>query len=156
MSMNIERHIKAHQELYQNLVNGELRQGGRRRRHSTTSISRCSTSPPSFIWKPCGWCSRNTRCRSGRSSIAATGSIRSAIRKTTLFTVEGERDDICAVGQTVAAHELCSSLRPYRKRHHMQAGVGHYGVFSGKRWDGPDLSDFEKRDLVERLSCRVG
>jgi len=50
-------------------------------------------------------------------------------------TVEGERDDICAVGQTLAAHDLCSSLRPYRKRHHMQAGVGHYGVFSGKRWE---------------------
>ena len=57
-----------------------------------------------------------------------------AIRRTTLLTVEGERDDICAVGQTAAAHELCSGLRPYRKRHHMQAGVGHYGVFSGNRW----------------------
>jgi poly(3-hydroxybutyrate) depolymerase len=34
-----------------------------------------------------------------------------------------------------AAHDLCSGLRPYRKRHHMQAGVGHYGVFSGKRWE---------------------
>src|SRR5262249_33074931 len=51
-----------------------------------------------------------------------------------LLTVEGERDDICAVGQTAAAHELCSGLRPYLKRHHMQAGAGHYGVFSGKRW----------------------
>ena len=40
------------------------------------------------------------------------------------------------IGQTVAAHDLCSSLRPYRKRHHMQTGVGHYGVFSGKRWEG--------------------
>jgi len=39
------------------------------------------------------------------------------------------------VGQTVAAHDLCSKLRPYLKRHHMQAGVGHYGVFSGKRWE---------------------
>ena len=58
-----------------------------------------------------------------------------AIRRTALLTVEGERDDICAVGQTLAAHDLCSSLRPYRKRHHMQAGVGHYGVFSGKRWE---------------------
>ena len=58
-----------------------------------------------------------------------------AIKRTMLFTVEGEKDDICAVGQTVAAHDLCSSLRPYRKRHHMQAGVGHYGVFSGKRWE---------------------
>lgn len=43
-----------------------------------------------------------------------------------------KKDDICAVGQTLAAHDLCSSLRPYRKRHHMQAGVGHYGVFSGR------------------------
>src|SRR5262249_19121977 len=51
-----------------------------------------------------------------------------------LLTVEGERDDICAVGQTAAAHDLCSGLRPYLKRHHMQAGVGHYGVFSGNRW----------------------
>jgi polyhydroxyalkanoate depolymerase len=58
-----------------------------------------------------------------------------AIRKTALMTVEGERDDICSVGQTVAAHDLCTGLRPYLKRHHMQAGVGHYGVFSGKRWE---------------------
>ena len=57
-----------------------------------------------------------------------------AIRRTALLTVEGERDDICSVGQTVAAHDLCSGLRPYRKRHHLQAGVGHYGVFSGNRW----------------------
>ena len=59
-----------------------------------------------------------------------------AIRRTALFTVEGERDDICAIGQTVAAHDLCSSLRPYRKKHYMQAGVGHYGVFAGRRWAG--------------------
>jgi polyhydroxyalkanoate depolymerase len=59
-----------------------------------------------------------------------------AIRKTSLLTVEGERDDICALGQTLAAQDLCSGIKPYRKRHHMQAGVGHYGVFSGKRWNG--------------------
>ena len=58
-----------------------------------------------------------------------------AIRRTALLTVEGERDDICALGQTAAAHDLCSKLKPYMKRHHMQAGVGHYGVFSGKRWE---------------------
>jgi polyhydroxyalkanoate depolymerase len=57
-----------------------------------------------------------------------------AIRRTALLTVEGEKDDICSLGQTLAAHDLCSGLRPYRKRHHMQAGVGHYGVFSGRRW----------------------
>jgi poly(3-hydroxybutyrate) depolymerase len=57
-----------------------------------------------------------------------------AIRRTTLFTVEGERDDICSVGQTVAAHQLCTGVRPNRKRHHLQPGVGHYGVFSGRKW----------------------
>ena len=57
-----------------------------------------------------------------------------AIRRTTLFTVEGERDDICSVGQTVAAQQLCSGVRPNRKRHHLQPGVGHYGVFSGRKW----------------------
>jgi poly(3-hydroxybutyrate) depolymerase len=57
-----------------------------------------------------------------------------AIRRTALMTVEGERDDICAVGQTVAAHELCSNVRPYLKTHHIQTGVGHYGVFSGRKW----------------------
>jgi poly(3-hydroxybutyrate) depolymerase len=58
-----------------------------------------------------------------------------AIRKTFLLTVEGEKDDICAIGQTLAAQDLCAGLRPYMKSHHMQAGVGHYGVFNGKRWD---------------------
>ncbi len=59
-----------------------------------------------------------------------------AIRRTALMTVEGERDDICAVGQTMAAHDLCSSLPPHMKSHHLQAGVGHYGVFSGRKWEG--------------------
>lgn len=58
----------------------------------------------------------------------------SAIKKTFLFTVEGERDDICGLGQTASALDLCSGLRPLLKRHHVQTGVGHYGVFSGKRW----------------------
>jgi polyhydroxyalkanoate depolymerase len=58
-----------------------------------------------------------------------------AIRRTALLTVEGERDDICAVGQTLAAHDMCSGIRPYMKEHHMQPGVGHYGVFSGRRWE---------------------
>jgi poly(3-hydroxybutyrate) depolymerase len=58
----------------------------------------------------------------------------SAITRTALMTVEGERDDICAVGQTLAAQDLCDTLRPYLRTHYVQAGVGHYGVFSGRRW----------------------
>ena len=59
----------------------------------------------------------------------------SAIRHTAILTVEGGRDDICSLGQTASAHDLCRSLRPHLKRHHLQANVGHYGVFSGKRWE---------------------
>ena len=58
-----------------------------------------------------------------------------AIKKTFLLTVEGEKDDICAIGQTLAAQDLCSGLRPYMKTHHLQAGVGHYGVFNGRKWE---------------------
>ncbi|MFZ2628762.1 MAG: polyhydroxyalkanoate depolymerase [Rugosibacter sp.] len=58
-----------------------------------------------------------------------------AIRRTSLFTIEGERDDICSIGQTLSAHDLCSKLAPYRKQHHLQPGAGHYGVFNGKRWE---------------------
>jgi poly(3-hydroxybutyrate) depolymerase len=57
------------------------------------------------------------------------------IRRTALLTVEGERDDICALGQTLAAQDLCSKLPQYLRTHYVQAGVGHYGVFSGKRWE---------------------
>ena len=57
-----------------------------------------------------------------------------AIRKTALLTVEGERDDICGLGQTMAAQDICASIKPFRKKHYVQAGVGHYGVFSGTRW----------------------
>ena len=59
-----------------------------------------------------------------------------AIRRLSLLTVEGERDDICGLGQTMAAQDLCTSVRQYRKTHHVQTGVGHYGVFSGRRWAG--------------------
>jgi polyhydroxyalkanoate depolymerase len=59
-----------------------------------------------------------------------------AIRETALFTVEGERDDICAIGQTAAAHDLCTGIPASKKHHHLQTGVGHYGVFSGSRWTG--------------------
>ena len=57
-----------------------------------------------------------------------------AITKTALLTVEGELDDISGVGQTHAAHALCTGLAKSRKRHYEQKGVGHYGIFNGRRW----------------------
>ncbi len=51
-----------------------------------------------------------------------------------LMTVECEKDDVCAVGQTVAAHGLCQNLAPPKHAHHLQPAVGRYGVFHGRRW----------------------
>lgn len=73
-----------------------------------------------------------------------------AIQRTAMLTVEGERDDICAVGQTAAAHLLCTSLRPHLKRHHLQPGVGHYGVFSGSKWENQVYP--QVRNLVLAMS----
>ena len=59
----------------------------------------------------------------------------SKIGNTALLTIEGERDDICAAGQTSAALTLCCGLALDQKQSYVQAGVGHYGVFSGSRWE---------------------
>jgi poly(3-hydroxybutyrate) depolymerase len=73
-----------------------------------------------------------------------------AIRHTALLTVEGERDDICGLGQTLAAQDLCSGLRQYMKWHHVQTGVGHYGIFSGKRWNNEVYP--KVRDMIEMMN----
>ena len=57
-----------------------------------------------------------------------------AIRRTSLFTIEGERDDISGNGQTEAAHALCLNIPRERRAHFVAPGVGHYGIFSGRRW----------------------
>jgi len=69
----------------------------------------------------------------------------SKITRVALMTVEGERDDICGIGQTRAAHRLASALPDSMRRHLLQPGVGHYGVFSGRRWRNeimPEVRDF--------------
>jgi polyhydroxyalkanoate depolymerase len=70
-----------------------------------------------------------------------------AIKRTALLTVEGERDDICGLGQTLAAQDLCSGLRQFMKSHHVQTGVGHYGVFSGRRWNSEIYP--KVRDMIQ-------
>ena len=57
-----------------------------------------------------------------------------AIRKTAIMTVEGERDDICGLGQTEAAHDLCPNVPVDEHYYYVQPGVGHYGVFNGTRF----------------------
>ena len=71
-----------------------------------------------------------------------------AIRHSALLTIEGEKDDISAPGQSFAAHALCSNLPADMHDHHLQAGVGHYGVFSGSKWRtfvAPKVEEFIRK-----------
>jgi poly(3-hydroxybutyrate) depolymerase len=135
MSMNIERHVKAHRELYDNIAKGE---------HEKAQVTRAFYDEYFAVLDLTAEFYLETVRLVFQEHALPRGTLEwrgervdpRAIKRTMLLTVEGERDDICAVGQTAAAHDLCGGLRPYLKRHHMQAGVGHYGVFSGNRWTG--------------------
>ncbi|HWX73294.1 MAG TPA: polyhydroxyalkanoate depolymerase [Xanthobacteraceae bacterium] len=134
MSMNIDRHVKAHRELYENLANGEAEKAAITKAFYDEYFAVLDLTAE-FYLETVRLIFQEHALPRGRLDYRGRRVDPAAIRRTMLFTVEGERDDICAVGQTVAAHDLCGNLRPYLKRHHMQAGVGHYGVFSGKRWE---------------------
>jgi poly(3-hydroxybutyrate) depolymerase len=134
MSMNVERHVKAHRELYENLANGELEKAAVTKAFYDEYFAVLDLTAE-FYLETVRIIFQEHLLPLGKLQWHGNKVDPTAIRRTMLLTVEGERDDICAVGQTVAAHDLCSKLRPYLKRHHMQAGVGHYGVFSGKRWE---------------------
>lgn len=134
MSMNLERHLKAHRELYEHLANGDLGKAAVTKAFYDEYFAVLDLTAE-FYLETVRLIFQEHALPLGKLEWHGHRVDPTAIRKTMLFTVEGERDDICAVGQTVAAHDLCSKLRPYLKRHHLQAGVGHYGVFSGKRWE---------------------
>jgi poly(3-hydroxybutyrate) depolymerase len=134
MTMNIERHVKAHKDLYENLANGEIEKAALTKAFYDEYFAVLDLTAE-FYLETVRYIFQEYALPLGKLKWHGETVDPSAIRRTMLLTVEGERDDICAVGQTVAAHDMCSKLRPYLKRHHMQAGVGHYGVFSGKRWE---------------------
>ncbi len=135
MSMNIERHIKAHKELYENLAKGEIEKAEATKAFYDEYFAVLDLAAE-FYLETVRLVFQEHALPRGTLTFQGEKVEPQAIRRTMLLTVEGERDDICAVGQTVAAHDLCSGLRPYLKRHHLQNGVGHYGVFSGHRWTG--------------------
>ena len=134
MSMNPARHLRAHCDLFGNLLSGNLAGADVTRNFYDEYFAVLDLTAEFYI---------ETVDMVFQRALLAKGELEwrgrrvnpGAIRRTALLTVEGERDDICAVGQTSAAHDLCSHLRPHLKRHHLQPGVGHYGVFSGRKWE---------------------
>jgi len=134
MSMNPERHKQQFAKLFQHLVDGELDQATTIRNFYDEYLA-VNDLPAEFYLETVERVFQTYDLPRGELTVGDRKVDPSAIRKTALLTVEGERDDICAVGQTVAAQDLCTSVRPYLKIHHLQAGVGHYGVFSGSKWN---------------------
>jgi polyhydroxyalkanoate depolymerase len=135
MSMNIERHVKAHRELYDHLVLGDIEKAKATKDFYDEYFAVLDLAAEFYI-ETVKLVFQDHALPLGTLEYHGKRVDPKAIRRTMLLTVEGERDDICAVGQTVAAHDMCSKLRPYLKRHHLQPGVGHYGVFSGRKWEG--------------------
>ena len=144
VSMNLDRHIEAHRNLFLHLVKGD---GDSAQKHRTfydeylavmdlTAEFYLQTVDTVFIRHalPKG------EMRHRRRRIDP-----SAIRNVALMTVEGENDDISSVGQTEAAQRLCVNIPDDNKAHYVQPGVGHYGVFNGSRFRAdiaPRISDF--------------
>ena len=134
MSMNPDRHKQQFAKLFQHLVDGELDEATTIRNFYDEYLA-VNDLPAEFYLETVERVFQTYDLPRGKLTVGDRKVDPSAIRKTALLTVEGERDDICAVGQTVAAQDLCTGVRPYLKTHHLQAGVGHYGVFSGSKWN---------------------
>ncbi len=133
MTMNLPRHIRAHLDLFGHIVKGEDAKADANRKFYDEYFS-IADLPAEFYLETVQKVFQEYHLPRGifeyRGRVVDPG----AIKNTALLTVEGEKDDICSLGQTLAAHDLCKGIKPFRKKHYIQAGVGHYGVFSGKRW----------------------
>lgn len=134
MSMNQERHSKAMVDLFQHRIAGDFEKADAIKTFYKEYFAIMDMTAD-FYLETIDQVFQRALLPKGEMTYQGVKIEPRAIKKTFLLTVEGEKDDICSVGQTLAAQDLCSGLRPYMKSHHLQAGVGHYGVFSGRRWD---------------------
>ena len=141
MTMNLDRHIDAHQELFWHLVEGDGDSAERHRDFYDEYMSVMDLTAEFYL--------QTVETVFVRHDLAKGTFFHrnrrvdpSLIAQTALMTIEGEKDDISGVGQTEAAHGLCSSLPATMKLHHLQPGVGHYGVFNGFKF---------RQDIVPKI-----
>jgi poly(3-hydroxybutyrate) depolymerase len=133
MSMNLDRHISAHFTQLRSLVGGDSASAEAHRRFYD-EYGAVMDLPAEFYLETVQRVFQDHDLPRGALTWHGRPVRPAAIRRTGLLTVEGERDDICAIGQTMAALDLCSRIPVNLKQNHVQTGVGHYGVFSGRRW----------------------
>lgn len=144
LSMNLKRHFSAHVDLYHHLVEGDGESAAATRKFYDEYTS-VMDLPADFYLQTIDRVFHRRDLAHG--SFVSRGRLiePGAIARTSVFMVEGENDDICAVGQTSAAQTLLTGLPRAQKPRYVQPGVGHYGVFSGSRWRNqiyPKLRDF--------------
>ncbi|MGC1409184.1 MAG: polyhydroxyalkanoate depolymerase [Acetobacteraceae bacterium] len=133
MSMNLDRHISAHFGQFRSLVGGDHISAEAHRRFYD-EYGAVMDLPAEFYLETVQRVFQEHDLPRGVLTWHGQNVRPQAIRRMGLLTVEGERDDICAIGQTMAALDLCSRIPVNLKQEHLQTGVGHYGVFSGRRW----------------------
>ena len=133
VSMNAERHVEQHGTLFKSLVHGDAEKA-RSIESFYDEYFAVLDMPAEFYLETVDVVFQRRLLARGEFSWRGQHVDPGAIQSTALLTVEGERDDVCGLGQTLAAHDLLTGVDPSNKRHHLQVGVGHYGVFSGRRW----------------------
>jgi poly(3-hydroxybutyrate) depolymerase len=133
MTMNLERHQTAYRELFENLVKGDCDSVAQHKTFYDEYLA-VMDLPAEFYLQTVKAVFKDHDLPDGRMMHRGELIDCSAIRSTAIMTIEGEKDDICGIGQTQAAHDLCTNVPAEERYHYLQLGVGHYGVFNGTRY----------------------
>jgi poly(3-hydroxybutyrate) depolymerase len=143
VSLNPARHADAHRQLYRDLLAGDEESAEAHRRFYDDYLA-VMDMPAEYYLQTIATVFQRHDLPRGTMTCRGVPIRPAAVRNTGLMTVEGEKDDITGVGQTSAAHDLCSSIPAKRRVLHRQEGAGHYGVFSGRRWREAIAPRFER------------
>jgi poly(3-hydroxybutyrate) depolymerase len=144
MSMNLDRHLKAHHDLFLHLVKGDGDSAQKHREFYDEYLAVMDLTAEFYLQTVDTVFIRHLLPK-GKMTHRGRPVDLTAIKRVAMMTVEGEYDDISAVGQTEAAHALCPNIPADMKADYVQPGVGHYGVFNGSRFRAeiaPRISDF--------------
>jgi poly(3-hydroxybutyrate) depolymerase len=133
MTMNLDRHLDAHRELFWHLVEGDGDSADKHKDFYDEYMSVMDLTAE-FYLQTVEKVFVNHDLPNGTLTHRNVRVDPSKITATALMTIEGERDDISGVGQTEAAQDLCTDLAADKKLHYLQPEVGHYGVFNGSRF----------------------
>ncbi|MGD9965099.1 MAG: polyhydroxyalkanoate depolymerase [Hyphomonadaceae bacterium] len=133
MGMNLSRHVDAHHSYFQNLVKGDGDSTEKHREFYDEYLAVMDLSEEFYI-QTLIEVFQEYRLANGTMMHRGRKVDPGRITKTALLTVEGENDDISGIGQTQAAHDICHNIPEQMRRDYVQPGVGHYGVFSGRRF----------------------